>query len=406
VTQYDARIQEHPLHEALQVLGVAIDTAVPHADEVVQAEALERLRRAWSRIGAVITGIDPAVVAPTLLDALLPDVQNATSQLNQYAADPSEALLDSANAYIDGALAKIGFVLPLDPSAADGFRDALVSFRQSAGQHLRHLETEVQAAKADFDPLRQEIDSQQADIELQKGRLDTAIAEYQQQFSSFEAQRAQTFTQRMDEVKATSDAAVSAADTQIRAAIASAETNLGAVVTDAQSKLKELEDSQKATGEETLEALDELREQAIRVVQVIGNTGLTGGYQKVANEEQKDANRWRWIAIASFAVAALANGLIIWFDLHYKWNLTTLLATRVSVSVPLLALAGYAVAESRQHRHRERDNRQMELQLASIDPYLAQFPEPKQQEIKEGRVDRFFPGLPSDGVPMADHADG
>jgi hypothetical protein len=46
----------------------------------------------------------------------------------------------------------------------------------------------------------------------------------------------------------------------------------------------------------------------------------------------------------------------------------------------------------------------MELQLTSIDPYLAQFPEAKQHHIKEGRVDRFFPGLPVDGLPMADKA--
>jgi hypothetical protein len=210
----------------------------------------------------------------------------------------------------------------------------------------------------------------------------------------------------MDEVKAAIDTTVTAAKEQLDAEASSARTSFGELLDGAKERLDEFEQTTEANALALVGSLNEMRDQAVRVLQVIGNTGLTGGYQKVANEEQKDANRWRWISIVSFAVAAAANGVIVWVDLHFNLDLTTLLASRLSVSIPLLALAGYAVAESRQHRHRERDNRQMELQLASIDPYLAQFPEQKQQEIKEGRVDRFFPGLPSDGVPVADQSGG
>jgi hypothetical protein len=69
------------------------------------------------------------------------------------------------------------------------------------------------------------------------------------------------------------------------------------------------------------------------------------------------------------------------------WRLVTF---RMAVTLILLVPAFYARSESEKHRKREQQARKMELELASIDPYLELLPPDKRVEIKGKLTERFF----------------
>ncbi|MEX2211234.1 MAG: hypothetical protein WD689_05665 [Gaiellaceae bacterium] len=383
MSTWDHRVTNHDALEALSLLELAIEESAEAAGDEGLAEAHARLDAATVYIRQRVAAADPQLVPPPLLDQLQPDLSNAHSQVAAFIEHRTAAYLDDANSHIDQALAKVGLPTSPDPLAAQGFRDGLVAFRQSASAHLRHLEGEVDPLRADLTDLREEVNKQKAAIDRDVARLDTAISQYQQQFSTSEAQRTQAFTQRMDELKSSMDAALAEAKNEVDAALGASEGRILAVEKSAEERSDAL-----------LAEMALRKEEAAKVAQFVGAAGVTGGYQKVSNEEKKAADRWRWVALGAFVLAAAANGIILYIELDFDVGLTALMATRLSVSIPLLALAAYAVAESRHHRRREQENRQLELQLASIDPYLALLPEDRQHAIKEGRVDRFFPGFP------------
>ncbi|CAN0605027.1 unnamed protein product, partial [Ectocarpus sp. 12 AP-2014] len=107
-------------------------------------------------------------------------------------------------------------------------------------------------------------------------------------------------------------------------------------------------------------------EEAKKIVNVIGNVGVTGNYQIIANEHKDSANFWRWVAIGFMSVF---SGLLIWtlIDLSadgFDWTKSLI---RLIAAAALSYPATYAAKESTKHRKLETLNRTAELELASVD---------------------------------------
>ena len=71
-----------------------------------------------------------------------------------------------------------------------------------------------------------------------------------------------------------------------------------------------------------------------------------------------------------------------------------------AVALLLAAPAYYAAQQSREHRGLERRYRSMELELASMNPYLELLPEELQQAVKTELASRYFGGLDGDAPPL------
>lgn len=148
--------------------------------------------------------------------------------------------------------------------------------------------------------------------------------------------------------------------------------------------------SSKANG--TLDDLEELRKQAARIVQVVGNIGVTGNYQQIANAEGKQANFWRWITVAIFVSGisvAIATFIKFWnqpFSTENTWSVVIRLLYAIAITAP----AWYTARESARHRTNADRARQTELELASIGPFIELMPEEKKVEIREALTKSYF----------------
>ncbi|WP_460164300.1 hypothetical protein [Pseudomonas sp. S2_F03] len=60
---------------------------------------------------------------------------------------------------------------------------------------------------------------------------------------------------------------------------------------------KEEMDLEVSVAKDTLAKLGAFRDDAARIVQVVGNIGVTGNYQRIANTEGESANFWRWATV-------------------------------------------------------------------------------------------------------------
>lgn len=148
--------------------------------------------------------------------------------------------------------------------------------------------------------------------------------------------------------------------------------------------------SSKANG--TLDDLEELRKQAARIVQVVGNIGVTGNYQQIANAEGKQANFWRWATVAIFVSGisvAIATFIKFWnqpFSTENTWSVVIRLLYAIAITAP----AWYTARESGRHRTNADRARQTELELASIGPFIELMPEEKKVEIREALTKSYF----------------
>ena len=143
---------------------------------------------------------------------------------------------------------------------------------------------------------------------------------------------------------------------------------------------------------ETLKELEEQRKNAARIVQVVGNIGVTGNYQQIADKEKSAANFWRWATVLIFAagICVAAATIYKFWDQPFSTETTWSVVIRLLYAIAITAPAWYTARESARHRTNSDRARQTELELASIGPFIELMPAEKKIEILEALTKSYF----------------
>jgi hypothetical protein len=153
--------------------------------------------------------------------------------------------------------------------------------------------------------------------------------------------------------------------------------------------------SEKSLNEKSSEIVSELerrRDEAARIVQVVGNIGVTGNYQNIATKETGQANFWRWATLIIFAVAigiAVATFIKFW-DQPVTSESLWAIGVRLLYAIAITAPAWYTASESARHRTNADRARQTELELAALGPFIELMPEDKKVEIRAKLTEAYF----------------
>jgi hypothetical protein len=409
---WDEQFESHGVWAALASAREQLEAADEQIQDGDQRESHARLGRVLDYLESALKATDPELVPTGVLDQLAATVNQLAALVQQFIASPQQALLDQANAQADQAITQ---ALPLAsnvaPADAQELQAAVSSFRRSAGQHLRNVEADVQAVDTKAAATAATLAEQEAKIEAQDARLDTVVTDFQAQFSAAQDARQTQFAQAVEEGRAQFRTTVTEGETALKATTDAATTKLTELLTEVEEKntamvtaAQERADKQfKESREESLKTtaeLDELLEKAVKTVGAIGSTGMAGGYKIVADDEKKQADRWRIVTAVALLGAIGATIFAVAHGVTHGFHVDTFFA-KWAISVPFAALAGYAGRESSKHRDEATGNRKIELQLASLDTYLVSLPEEKQEEIKAKLADRFFGELPALGGERA-----
>lgn len=154
----------------------------------------------------------------------------------------------------------------------------------------------------------------------------------------------------------------------------------------------EIADDREKIRLDTIEIVKDLERKlldATKLVNAIGNVGVTGNYQNIANQHKNEANRWRCFAISFMIILSILLIYSIWniSNPEYDWHKAII---RIISAAILIYPATYSARESSKHRRLENYNRKAELELAAINPFIEMLDETKKQAIKEKLVDKYF----------------
>ena len=396
MSEWDKRFENHPIHKTLGQFQQLLQNAENLAFSKQQSlDPLTRLRRVYDEVQRVFETTDPVLLPFNILDAINTNLsQKVVSEISKFNSNQNIGHLNNAANNCDPILQHIAFLAtPKSPCDIDGLRDAISSFRKSAGQHLRYFEDDANKIKQELNQLKQAISSTTQEIQSQKGRLDQAIATFQEQFAKAEQERGTQFNNAI----ATEQSQFAEAEkkrtegfqtqiTEWKQEISSTtkeyENKLQELIRSSQHKLDSTERESTKKARAITEQLEGYKKEAQDLLHVIAATGMAGGYQEVADKEGKRAFWWHMLGIlAMFGLVVFAfYAFIHTMGAAIEW---TVFSARVFVAVSFALLATYAERQANRHSEREQRNRQLQLILASINPYLAEFPEEKQREVKE-----------------------
>ncbi|MGE4545309.1 MAG: hypothetical protein AB7D06_14465 [Pedobacter sp.] len=412
--------ENHQIHAQIQQIKDLLEQVGKHAEK--QSDALEdynRLTQIILFVANALSSTDPLMAPKPTLQNLSNHSQNIIQELSNYNANQNRGHLVNANNQADHLLVQGRMLFSVTQvTDIDGLRDSIGNFRKSAGQYIRYLEEDFNNLKSKIEELTAKATATTNEINSQKGRLDTAISQFQQQFSDAAEKRREQFAeaekQRNDEHTAALesheqkiDELVSQNNENFSSFLKKVEESANLKIAKISERINEIDgraekisnqlqeetkkqiESFKTDAESILNELQQKKEEASNLVQIIGNIGVTGNFQRIANQEKETADWLRKVALFLMTGMVLVIGLTIFISAQngFDWKLSLF---RLGAALVLAVPATYAASESSKHRNSEYRNRQAELELASIDPYLEKMPDITKHELKAKLTERFF----------------
>jgi len=450
MSQWSERVSNHSVWKEFEALGPALDEALRRDGvEPAAVEGIERIRSILAFAGKRLAGVEPHLVHQAPLDGIAGATQGVVSDINAYVAEGDNARIVAANSHADTILHFIAAVNY--PFVADDWialRDGAVAYRNtleqsSARVHESHaavehstsalqarltelaslVETEssklaavatdfqAQFAKAEEVRSRESAEKIQAaitklesdsttfqqrqadlgtEITSERARLTALGSEFQSQFSAAQESRVRDFSETQKSRQDTFSTLLNDYTQKLSEKNAEFSLEKDNAFKQYETDVKELKAGYQDSAKKILDRIEAHKTDVEKLVGVIGNLGVTSGYQKAANHARISMMIWQGVAVVAMIgviVFAFFAFLPLTAEAQFSWER---FAGRVVLAISVGVLAAYAAAQGDKHFEMERRNRKLALELEAIGPYLAPLPTEQQETFRLKLGDRTF----------------
>lgn len=350
-------------------------------------ENVERLIRVLALLKHHITNIDIELLPVSAWNNFPNNIANLQNHATNFKSNRNVGYIQNANNEVDSMLSAFR---PLSIENSPDFSKSLAQSSEEFTKKVLELFDIIKNEREDWLNQLQTLSNSLSDIknhstetdntiQEQKKRLDTSIAEFQKQFSEAQEKRIADFATASKQNTETITKLVADQKSKFEAEIK--------WIAEAHQKIlqKNAEES-----DSSLKRVTEIEEKVRKIFNVVGNIALTGNYDITAVNENKAANKFRWISLGLMGLMAAVAGYTFYHSLLHPEVDWKLFAFRLGTTIIIALPALYAAQESAKHREREKMNRKIHLELSAIDAYLELLPEAKKHELKGQLTEKFF----------------
>jgi hypothetical protein len=308
------------------------------------------------------------LVSIPALNQIHSHLQPPLNELTSFVSNKNAGHINNAAAQIEQNVLQYlwGFAPQVQSFPQPAFSEILEAQAATSRETIHQLSAQRDELAAELVGLSEKTEAQALRLETmvetaakERAEAVATVAKLEQMFAEKEAARAAIFDVSVDELR---------------------------------KDFKAFESQSKTESKTLIAELEDQKSKAARIVQVVGNIGVTGNYQQIANAESAQANFWRWVTVGIFAAGiavAAATFIKFWgqpFTPENAWSV----AIRLLYAIAITAPAWYTARESARHRTNADRARQKELELASIGPFIELMPEEKKVEIREQLTHCYF----------------
>lgn len=342
--------------------------------EKIDLEKLSFFQTVLSYINQRVKLTIPDLVQQAELDSLSNELNAGITQINGFSGNNNVGHLTNATNNFNAAINRIkGFPIPV-AKADFNFSRKIADFEKTAKSKYNSLEKQKEKLETAISEFEKDLENKETEIQ----RLLKLIESKETEIENLSS----TFRTDFDNIKTTHNQSFQNDKTTFRNEIDTAKELF-------REEIDELKNSIDTDTSSLVTKLETKHTEAKKLVNLIGNVGVTGNYQNIANNHKSSANFWRFMAIVFMSVF---SGLLVWtiIDLSadgFDWTKSLI---RLIAAAALSYPATYAARESSKHRKLETINRNAELELASINPFIEGLADDKKQIIKEKLVEKYF----------------
>ena len=375
MNKWDEQLRGHAIFTTLADLSEKLKDDSLISEDINVIELVDKITQLQTYAEISLRNVVPELINLGVLNNANSQMTNVRNEVNNYISNKNIAHLNNAASHVDATMAQIVLLPVPRPHIADEvFSESLSKFKsliQNSFQELKEAKDElaitISSVSSKSDSQSQSLSELSKKIEQQSESIENHIASFNDRFDAYETNSGEKLDEKIEEYRG-----------QVKQLLEAQK-----------SAFSEQLDNQKSDGAGVIEALELNKQQASDLVQIIGNIGITGNYQNIANQEKAAADKWRNIAlflmIGMVGVIALTIGISA--TNGFDWKLALF---RIGAALVLAIPATYAARESSKHRVLENINRKAELELASLDPFLEKLPEETRFKVKEELTSKFF----------------
>jgi hypothetical protein len=356
---------------------------------VREIEMLERVNVTFDFLKNSLDKVDPWLISTSTLDNLNNPISQVLREITSYNNNGNEGHLANVCSYLESLVSFFSqIVVTRTPEEIEGVRSSIIKFRQSVGQHLGNIEREANETSVVLTKNTEKLNELTTSIDTQKSRIDTIVSDFQSQFLQNQTQRTEQFTTFLKE-----------SESEFNDIMENRDNSLKQQLIEQSDSFKSLTDDFKTKMQSELDQINAMNKEAEKILGIMSMKGLAQGYQKIANSEGWKAIVWNIISLSSLiGVLVFGYQFIILHEGTMSW---TTLISRIVLTGVGITLFTYCAKQAANHRTEERHNRRIELELASLDPYIKDLEPDKQKEVKQNLVEKYFGAeIPSNNTPQ------
>tara|TARA_R110002073_G_C9498353_1_gene581693 strand:- start:2110 stop:3447 length:1338 start_codon:yes stop_codon:yes gene_type:complete len=379
-------------------------------------ELLTRIDRVVRETQRRLKATDALLLSIPVLNAVNKHATPLLASMQAYGPDAGQHLA-GANSNATGLLGAWAAMPSLEtPQDVTALGESISSFRRSLGQHVRRANDDVAELERKLAAADAEVDSLTKELENQRERVSKFLTDGEERLNTAETQRADSLRSaiteasdrtesRLKEFSDESNTLQSSLRSEQEEAIQEFRTKLAdrkqewtdgltakqleftEALAAAKSELEEQATAHKTNAANQIKDLEAQKKKAAELVGIVANTSMAGGYMVVADAHQKET--WFWSAVTIAVLGGLMYFSLNNYDPKLPFDVYSFLRKSL-VTVPFLLFAAYAAQQGTRSRKLGSRNRRYQLEMASLDPFLASLEVDKQNEIKVKLADRLF----------------
>lgn len=376
------RFKSHAVHNALEEFHKACAEWTLPREKEGERPHLARFYRVFRKLEFLIKQSDPLLWSPTALTTAENAIRQMTQALEQFKGSNNIGQLrNGGDAAIDSFHQLSWLSVRHDQveqrNAFSGLIEDAEETIATLGEQQEAQSTineQIEAAKNEFQESLNAFGTSLSDFETQfeaqKTRVDELVSDHQTKFQSSQQDRSNAFSTEQSTRESQMDDWLEQAQARLDETITTLRTDVKVVLTE----------------------MGEHRDRAQEILGLVAASGVSGHYNNTAKRELMSAEVLRVLALACF-------GVMGWMVFHvvesltepsFRWEMGLF---RVGVGLAMLVPAFYCARESAKHREAGNRNRRLQIELATIEPYLEKIHDDAQMRaILKEKANSYFLG--------------
>jgi len=397
MSQWDDKFNEHAIHASIENLTERLQDKELISEDLNTIEIIDRITQAKSYTTLCLQNLIPAIVNHAHLNKANSYITSITSEVNSYISNKNVGHLNNTSAHIDNLMAQLNALPANKPVITEqSFTNSLLEFKKLTERSFSELKKSkdelldsVETITTNAADQKYKLEELVSEIEKYDESIQTSLSSFNERFDETELKHSEKLDETTNKFEKQYQRFSEDISEKLNANVETNEEKVEQLLVEHKKSYTEQTDKQKSDAQAVLDELEEKRVEASTLLQIIGNIGITGNYQNIANNEKKAADNWRRIALGLMIGMVLIIGVTIFISATngFDWKLALF---RVGAAFVLAIPAAYAAKESSKHRSLENHNRRSELELASLDPYLEKLPQETRDKVKEELTKKFF----------------